>query len=463
MGRLFWKIFIGFWLIQVAIGSAVGLAVYLHNKAQLEDVTYLAAGGPRAQFVLNAAAMALRFGGPQALQMLLSDNRFTQRMPVLAVNKDGQDIFGRPVPPQAFRNAKSAIASGQSPHGLRVVTAPDGHSYILFIPAEISGRPAHPHPYPPEDSLFVRLGAAMFASLIFSVLLAWYLTRPVRHLQRAANALASGDLAARVAPNMKGRRDEIADLGKDFDHMAARLQNVVDTQQRLLHDVSHELRSPLARMQVAMALARQQPDKVDAALERIEREGDRLDELVGELLTLARLGAGVGMEAEGEVDLAALLETVVEDGDFEADDGRRVVLEYCDSAIFTGRGELLRRAFENVVRNALRHSPEGAEVTVRAERESGWMRVTVCDRGPGLPEDTLAAVFEPFVRSGDSPTGGRSGYGLGLAITRRAIEAHGGNVRAENRDGGGLCVILELPVSSPAERQKAERQASSKR
>ena len=115
MGRLFWKIFIGFWLIQVAIGSAVGLAVYLHNKAQLEDVTYLAAGGPRADFVLNAAAMALRFGGPQALQMLLSDNRFTQRMPVLAVNKDGQDIFGRPVPPQAFSNAKAAISGGQSP------------------------------------------------------------------------------------------------------------------------------------------------------------------------------------------------------------------------------------------------------------------------------------------------------------------------------------------------------------
>ncbi len=463
MGRLFWKIFIGFWLIQVAIGSAVGLAVYLHNKAQLEDVTYLAAGGPRADFVLNAAAMALRFGGPQALRMLLSDNRFTQRMPVLAVNKDGQDIFGRPVPPQAFSNAKAAIAGGKSPHGLRVVTAPDGHSYILFIPAEVNGRPAHPHPYPPEDSLFVRLGAAMFASLIFSVLLAWYLTRPVRHLQRAANALATGDLSARVTPSMKGRRDEIADLGKDFDHMAARLQSMVDTQQRLLHDVSHELRSPLARMQVAMALARQQPDKVDAALGRIEREGDRLDELVGELLTLARLGAGVGMEAEGEVDLAALLETVVEDGDFEADGGRKVVLEYCDSAVFIGRGELLRRAFENVVRNALRYSPEGGEVSVRAERESGWLQVSVCDRGPGLPEDKLSAVFEPFVRSGDSPTGGRSGYGLGLAITRRAIEAHGGNVRAENREGGGLCVLLALPLTADAARPRADRSAPSKR
>ena len=311
--------------------------------------------------------------------------------------------------------------------------------------------------------MFVRLGAAMFASLIFSVLLAWYLTRPVRHLQRAANALATGDLSARVAPSMKGRRDEIADLGKDFDHMAARLQNMVDTQQRLLHDVSHELRSPLARMQVAMALARQQPDKLDTALGRIEREGDRLDELVGELLTLARLGAGVGMEAEGEVDLAALLETVVEDGDFEADGGRKVVLEYCDSAVFIGRGELLRRAFENVVRNALRYSPEGGEVSVRAERESGWLQVSVCDRGPGLPEDKLSAVFEPFVRGTDSPTGGRSGYGLGLAITRRAIEAHGGKVRAENRKDGGLCVILALPLTADAARPRTERTAPSKR
>lgn len=463
MGRLFWKIFIGFWLIQLAIGFAVGVAVYLHNKAQLEDVTYLAAGGPRAEFVLNAAAMALRFGGPQALQMLLADNRFTQRIPVLAVNKRGHDIFGRPVPPQAFKNAQSAIDSGQPLHGLRVVTAPNGHTYILFIPAEMNGRPAHPHPYPPQDSLFVRLAAAVLASLIFSVLLAWYLTRPVRHLQRAANALASGDLTARVAPSMKGRRDEIADLGKDFDHMAGRLQNIVDTQQRLLHDVSHELRSPLARMQVAMALARQQPEKLDTALERIEREGDRLDELVGELLTLARLGAGVGMEAEAEVDLAALLETVVEDADFEADEGRRVILERCDAAVFTGRGELLRRAFENVVRNALRYTPPGDAISVRAQRADGWLEVRVCDRGPGLPEDKLAAVFEPFVRSGDAPTGGRSGYGLGLAITRRAIEAHGGTVLAENREGGGLCVVLALPLPDAEERQRGERPGSAKR
>lgn len=454
MGRLFWKIFFGFWLIQVAIGSAVGLAVYLHNKTQLDDMTYLASGGPRAEFVLNAAATALHFGGPQALQLLLTNDQFTRRIPVLAVNAAGQDLFGRPVPPLALLHAKEALAAGKSPQGLRVVTAPDGHSYLLFIPAEVRGQPTHAPLFPPEDSLAVRLAAAMLASLLFSVALAWYLTRPVRHLQRATNALASGDLAARVAPSMGNRRDEIADLGKDFDHMAARLQSMVDTQQRLLHDVSHELRSPLARMQVAMALARQQPDKVETALERIEREGGRLDELVGELLTLARLGAGVGMEAEGEVDLAALLETVVEDGDFEADSGRRVELEYCDSATISGRGELLRRAFENVVRNALRHSPEGGAVEVRAERLQGWFRVKVCDRGPGLPEEKLAAVFEPFVRNGDSPTGGRSGYGLGLAITRRAIEAHGGVVWAENRTGGGLCVIMSLPLKVGAERHR---------
>lgn len=461
MGRLFWKIFIGFWLIQLAIGSAVGLAIYLHNKTQLDDLTYLSHGGPRAEFVLNAAAMAMRLGGAQALRLLLTNENLMHRIPVLAVNDKGEDVFGRPVPPEALRKARHALSANKSrrlPSGLRLVATPSGHAYLLFIPAHMGGKPAQPpgH-YPAEDSLMVRLGVAMLASLLFSVLLAWYLTRPVRYLQRAANALAAGDLSTRVTPSMKGRSDEIADLGKDFDHMANRLQNMVDTQQRLLHDVSHELRSPLARMQVAMALARQQPDKVSAALERIEREGGRLDELVGELLTLARLGAGVGMEAEGEVDLAALLETVVDDGDFEANGGRRVVLEYCDSAIFTGRGELLRRAFENVVRNALRHTPEQSEVTVRAERESGWMRVSVCDRGPGLPEDKLAAVFEPFVRGGESPTGGRSGYGLGLAITRRAIETHGGRVRAENRDGGGLCVILELPVSSPAKRREAQR------
>ena len=465
MGRLFWKIFIGFWLMQLAIGSAVGLAVYVYNRTQLEDLTYLSNGGPRAEFVLNAAAMALRLGGPAALRVLLANENLMYRIPVLAVNAKGEDIFGRPVPPEALRQAREALAQSDGkgvPRGLRLVATPDGHVYLLFIPAHIGGvKPAQPPShYPVADTLLIQLGVALFASLVFSLLLAWYLTRPVRLLQRSARTLAAGDLSVRVSKAMGVRSDEIADLAHDFDYMAERLENMVKTQQRLMHDVSHELRSPLARMQVALALARQQPDKLEKALDRIEREGARLDQLVGELLTLARLDAGVGMEAEEEVDLAALLESVVEDADFEAGGERRVVLEYCDSGRLLGRRELLRRAFENVIRNALKYSPEGTEVTVRGERESGRFQVSVCDRGPGLPEDQLTAVFEPFVRAGEAPTGGRAGYGLGLAITRRAVEAHGGTVEARNREGGGLCVRLSLPLPPSGKARRPERTAA---
>ncbi len=449
--------------MQLAIGSAVGLAVYVYNRTQLEDLTYLSNGGPRAEFVLNAAAMALRLGGASALRVLLANENLMYRIPVLAVNSKGEDIFGRPVPPEALRKAREALAASNGkavPRGLRLVATPDGHVYLLFIPAHIGGKPLPPSRYPVADTLLIQLGVALCASLIFSLLLAWYLTRPVRLLQRSAKALAAGDLSARVSQAMGVRSDEIADLGHDFDYMADRLENMVNTQQRLMHDVSHELRSPLARMQVALALARQQPDKLEMALERIEREAARLDQLVGELLTLARLDAGVGMEAEEGIDLAALLETVVDDANFEASEERRVVLEYCDSGSLKGRRELLRRAFENVIRNALKYSPKGAEVTVRGERESGQFKVIVCDRGPGLPEDQLAAIFEPFVRAGDAPTGARSGYGLGLAITRRAVEAHGGSVKAENREGGGLCVRLSLPLPVVGKARQQNRDAS---
>ncbi len=446
MGRLFWKIFIGFWLIQVAIGSAVGLAVYLHNKTQFNEVTYLSSGGAHAEFVLNAAALALHFGGPNALGTLLSDRQVVGHIQVLVINPEGQDIFDRPVPPSALNNAKAALATGKLQKGLRVVSSPSGQVYLLFIPAEIDGQPTPVSNLPMEDSLTVRLAAAIIASLIFSLLLAWNLTRPIRYLQRAVNTIATGDLSARVTPKMRGRRDEIADLGRDFDHMAERLQTIVDTQQRLLHDVSHELRSPLARMQVALALAHQQPDKLYIALERIERESTRLDELVGELLTLARLGAGVGMEAEGIVDLAGLLETIIEDANFEADSERHVELIHDDHVVITGREELLRRAFENVIRNALRYTPEKGVVSVSAQKEGDWYQVSICDRGPGLSGDKLKTIFEPFVRADASPTGGRSGYGLGLAITRRALESHGGKVWAENRTNGGLCVYLALPL-----------------
>lgn len=446
MGRLFWKIFLGFWIVQIAIGAAVGGAVYLHNEARMREIMDVA-GGPQVDFAVTSAATVLHFGGVSALHKLFVSSNFWEQFPVLVVNKAGKDIFGRPVPDAVLKKAKVALTSGKAGPELRLVAAPDGKLYLMFIPIELrvhSG--ALSRAAMVRDELIIRLAAAMVASLLFSLGLAWYLTRPVQHLQRATRALAEGSLETRVLPRMGTRRDEIADLGRDFDHMASRLQALVTAQQRLLHDVSHELRSPLARLGVAVALARQQPDKLETALQRIERESARLDELVGELLTLSRLNAGVDMGPEKEVNLAALTGEVVDDANFEADEGRRVVLECDDEPHLMGREELLRRALENVVRNALRFSPPNGRVSVSIHEVGKEIILRVCDRGPGMPESLLTTVFEPFIRGAQSPTGARSGYGLGLAIAKHAVETHQGSISAENRTDGGLCMILRFPA-----------------
>ena len=284
--------------------------------------------------------------------------------------------------------------------------------------------------------------SALLVSVVSAFALAWYFAKPIRHLRRAFDAAAGGDLAVRVGAGMGGRRDELADLGRDFDHMTERLGHLVDSQKRLLHDVSHEMRSPLARLQAAIGLARQQPERFDETLARIEREGLRLDSLVDELLTLSRLEAGVA-GAAGQVDMQELLEGIVADARFEGA-ARQVGVELSATALPVVRAnpELLQRAIENVVRNALHHSPPGGVVRIVAGVSGSWLRVSVCDQGPGVPADALDKIFRPFYR-GAGPTSG-NGYGLGLAIAERVIAAVDGRIRAKNGESGGLVVEIEL-------------------
>ncbi|MDY6978808.1 MAG: ATP-binding protein [Pseudomonadota bacterium] len=448
MGRLFWKIFLGFWLTLVLIAIGVGLAVHWYSQSRLEAITDLAAG-PRASFVVNATALALAQGGPESVESLFRSWP-GQRLPlVLIVDEEGRDIFDRPVPGVALERAREQLRGANMLSGVRRVLGHNGHEYVIFIPRP--GPEGLPQTPSRQMSLGFQLVAALIASLLFSAVLAWYLTRPVRHLQSAANRLARGELATRVMPHIGRRRDEIADLGRDFDHMAAHLQALVSAQQRLLHDVSHELRSPLARLQVAVGLGRQQPDRLAGMLERIERETGRLDELVGELLTLSRLEAHVDSERDELLDLPALLAEVVEDARFEAGaSGREVSLSLQGEAQIRGKPELLRRAFENIIRNAVRYTAPQTEVAVTASTQAQRFVIRVCDQGPGVPPAALERIFEPFVRADGDATGGREGYGLGLAIARRAVMAHGGTVEASQREGGGLCIELGLPLSNNA-------------
>ena len=369
--------------------------------------------------------------GLKSQQMLFEDRR-------MGGNFDGRFDPNRPGGPDG------PPPNGGSPGGSSAGQAQSGTG--------ASGGPGMQGPRGPMGPRFqpltpwVPIVAAVFASLLFSVLLAWYFSRPIRALRAAFDAAAGGDLAPRFVSASGKSLTELNDLGRDFDRMTARLRNLIDGQTRLLHDVSHALRSPLSRLQAAIGLAHQQPDKIDASMERIERESVRMDKLVGELLTLARLEAGAIRASQEEISMADLLEQIADDASYEAASQQRTVVREGDADVLVlGQADLLGRAIENVVRNAIKHSNEGGEVQlqVRSLPDARQLCIRVLDRGPGVAPADLETIFQPFFRSANA---GTEGHGLGLAIAQHVIEAHGGSIKATNRAGGGLCVEMILPV-----------------
>ncbi|MEM0955947.1 MAG: ATP-binding protein [Pseudomonadota bacterium] len=294
------------------------------------------------------------------------------------------------------------------------------------------------------ENLWLRLLLALLISGAISYGVSRYLTRPLKRLQLASRELAHGNLSARIdVPERRG--DETDALARDFNSMAAQLEEKIVAQRRLLSDVSHELRSPLARMQVALALAEREPGRSTEQLARIEKETLLLDELVGQLLTTPETPTHM----EDSIDLVALLRSICEDAAFEAQAAGKALLfdTRCDEAVLRSHGDLLKRALENVVRNAVRYTAEGTGVEVRLRDEEQHWVVTVSDRGPGAPEQELGQIFEPFYRVDEARKRETGGFGLGLSIAQRAVEKHRGSIRAGNREDGGLMVTLELPFS----------------
>ncbi|RYG64630.1 HAMP domain-containing protein, partial [bacterium] len=306
----------------------------------------------------------------------------------------------------------------------------------------------------PETQL-LRVISVFLITGLFCYGLARYLAAPVGKIRSAAQKIAKGDLSARVEPNRFPRgRDELTSLARDFDAMAERMESLVTAQSRLLGDVSHELRSPLTRLGLALELARRGDEvKRAAAFERIEREATRLDALIGELLTLSRLENGLRAEELNRiVDLLEVSREVAADADFEAHNaGRGVRVTFdgpAESVILRGDPELLRRAFENVARNAARHTGENTTVDISLKVIKDRVIWNCRDHGSGVPDEALADIFRPFYRVEDARERAEfdRGTGLGLAIAERAATAHGGSIIARNATDGGLEVEISLPT-----------------
>lgn len=316
-----------------------------------------------------------------------------------------------------------------------------------------------PQPRGGMDWVIGQLLPGALASLACAALLAWYMTRPIRTLRAAFEAAARGRLDTRVQPLMGGRRDEIADLGGDFDRMVQKVQALVASQRRLLHDVSHELRSPLARIQAATGLARQNPARYQASLDRIDLEAARLDHLIGQMLALSRLEAGTDAEPQADFDLAEVIDAIVADARFEARSpgplqARSIDWHSPGPIPVCLRIESIHRAIENVVRNAMKFTPPGTAVEIIvAPRSHGRLRIEIADRGPGLQPGEGETLFQPFHRGAGAK--GVDGFGLGLAIAKNAIERDAGTIEALPRNGGGLVIGIELPRQATAAAEAA--------
>ncbi|WP_445368318.1 ATP-binding protein [Methylomonas sp. BW4-1] len=483
MGRLFWKFFFAFWLALLTAGIGVGTAVWLRHSAQQNlsakpaDVVDV-----RRASLVKLAASTLPHGGVKGLHDFIQTLQNTRFPPIYAVDDTDRELLGRPLAAEVLQQARALHRKNAYPDAIQMISADDGHRYLLFVPLPEHGfgdlfRPSfpghpglspfgfdgpmpgdrppppsgnpeehspRPHREPPAPILPIISGC--LASLLFSGLLAWYFAKPIRNLRDAFSAVAQGRLNTRIGNAMGRRSDELADLGRDFDHMVQKICSLISAQQHLLHDVSHELRSPLARIQAAIGLAQQQPEKLPATLERIERESQRISDLVGELLMLSKLEAGVAPGKLDLINLDDLMADIVTDVRFEAE-AKRIALSYHGDidVIVECQSELLHRAIENVLRNAVQHCKAEGTVLITADFDSDnrRLRIRVDDDGPGVPDQDLTAIFQPFFRSGQAQK--PHSTGLGLTIAHRAVEAHGGSISASNRPQGGLSVLIEIP------------------
>ena len=451
MTSLYWRIFLSFWLALALILVGTVSVVVNGEQQRRFSQTWIQRGELYAQ-----ATQAFESSGADGLRQWLKGMR---RADIAAltfiVDSSGNEMFGRSVPdylrdsPERMAAAKNNVLhpTARGTGGPLVLVGPDGKPFHVIIGPLRSG----PHLFGELEMPAVSTATLLIALVVSAVIcffLARYLVAPVDQLRRATRQIASGDLDVRVSPKLKGRHDELGLLASDLDTMSERVRNLLELKQQLLRDVSHELRSPLARLQLALSLARRQESNgVERHLARIGCEADRLEELIARTLKLARLERPMQGFESARLDVAELLTNIVGDVGIEAEaHGCGVVLDTQRPLPVNGDPELLRSALENVIRNAVRYSPAASKVGIDAKRTDGCIEVVVTDSGPGVPEKDLELIFEPFYRVDAARNRAVGGDGLGLAIAARAVGIHGGRIQARNLESGGLAVHLSLPA-----------------
>jgi len=453
MHSLLLRFFLAFWLIIAIIIGAAAISGYYYSERTREVFENFGNSDTMVE-----ASDSLQSGGRRGLEEWLKSLADSSRVAVFILDQGNHDILGRRVPlsvmeamlrygdpPDRMRGSPRDSENFRPARPLTQLIGPDGSVYTMFV----MPRRGATRSWFGEQTLPYFLILAIAVSAIVSYLLARAISNPIRRFREATVAIAGGNLDTRVAQLVGARRDEIGHLARDFDIMTDELQRAWQQQTELMRNVSHELRSPLARLRVALELARRQAGDLPEFV-RIETESERLDGLIGQILNYSRLEARDGDDPV-RIDLGDLVAAVVDDVNYECRssgiEGVTIDLEVNGSPAVDGFAEMLSSATENVLRNAVRHSPAGASVSVRLGSDSGDAIIEIEDQGSGVAEDQIEQLFEPFFRSPDAAE--RSDYrgsGLGLAITRRAVEKNGGSITASNVTGG-FRISIRLPLS----------------
>lgn len=446
MHRLFWKIFFLFWIVNAGVFTFGYFIANLYH-----DVDFVS----RYPIQKNAWRAIEAYENDE-LESFYSRNRgrkYPRHFLLDADNRLLPEGYVSPVPVPEIDEYPwhKRVREGFKITAIQAIEIEsDGGEKYRFIakynPRRAQGRPSFVFP------LFLIAIAAT------SMFLSAYLTRPLRKLQSVVRRFASGEHDARVTNREASRRDVVGEVGREFNVMAGRLNAQLESQRRLLRDISHELRTPLARMQVAVAIAEDKAPDASVPLARLHTEIERLDSLIGQVLALARIESGAGKLDRESVSLFELVNDIAKDAEYEfSEQKKRIDWVLSDTIILAIDKLNMQSAIENVIRNAMRYTPVEGFVSIGATIISGeyggsdpgrLVRLTIRDHGPGVDEKNLPKLFNAFYREDESRDLGSGGHGVGLAITRSIVTAHGGHVKAANHPQGGLQIDIVLPTES---------------